>query len=369
MKAALLEAKDWEREYLRERLPGHTFFFSEEPLEAAMLPQLQDCEILSPFIYSQINAEVLAALPGLRLVATRSTGFDHVDLQACAARGITVANVPSYGENTVAEHTFALILSLSRKIHQSYVRVQRGDFSLEGLTGFDLKGKTLGVVGAGKIGLHVIKVGRGFGMRVLAYDPFHNPFLAELLGYEYVGIEELLGSSDIVTLHMPFSPAVHHFMDQEKFRRMRRGALFINTARGRLVDTEALLEALESGHLAGAGLDVVEGEELIQEERQLLDLKTQSLDKLQAVVRTHVLFRHENVIFTPHNAFNSREALERILDTTIENIRSFAAGTPTNVVRAPGVPASPQRQAGTGRGPQLVAPSQPQPTGTKGPRT
>ena len=343
MKAAFLEVKQWEREYLWQRLPDHTLFFGEDALDPRMLPEFREFEVLSPFIYSQVTAEVIAALPRLRLVATRSTGFDHVDLVACAARGVAVANVPSYGENTVAEHTFALILALSRKIHQSYMRVQRGDFSLDGLTGFDLKDKTLGVVGAGRIGLHVIKIGRGFGMRVLAYDPCRNPFLAELLGYSYVGIDDLLAASDIVTLHMPYFPSLHHFIDQEKFARMKPGALFINTARGRLVDTDALLKALEAGHFAGAGLDVVEGEELIQEESQLLDTRAQSLEKLQAVVRTHVLFRHENVIFTPHNAFNSREALERILETTLENIRSFAEGRPVNLVQ-PAEP--PARHAG-----------------------
>ncbi len=336
MKIAFLEIKDWERAYLAERLPGHEFLFRPERLEPELpresLAALREFDVLSPFIYSQVSAEVLAAMPSLRLVSTRSTGFDHVDLAGCAARGITVSNVPAYGENTVAEHTFALMLSLSRKIHQSYTRVMRGDYSLEGLTGFDLKDKTLGVVGAGKIGLHVIKIARGFGMRVLAYDPFRNSFLAELLGYSYVSMDDLLAAADIVTLHMGYSQALHHFMDREKFARMKPGALFINTARGRLVDTDALLEALENGRLSGAGLDVVEGEELIQEEKQLL-YQQQNIEKLQAVVRTHVLFRRDNVIFTPHNAFNSKEALERILDTTIENILSFAQGHPANVVK------------------------------------
>ncbi len=337
MKLAFLEVKDWEREYLEKRLSAHTFFFHAEKLEPEMFAELRDCEVVSPFIYSQISAEVVGALPALRLVATRSTGFDHVDLAACAARGIAVANVPSYGENTVAEHTFALMLALSRKIHQSYVRVMRGDYSLEGLTGFDLKEKALGVIGAGRIGLHVIKIARGFGMQVLAYDPYRNSFLAELLGFRYAGLEELLASSDIVTLHMPYSAELHHFMNREKFALMKPGALFINTARGRLVDTDALLAALETGRLAGAGLDVVEGEELIQEEKQLLYMQPQSLEKLQAVVRTHVLFRHENVIFTPHNAFNSKEALERILDTTVENIVNFLKGRPSNLVKKPNI--------------------------------
>ncbi|MDA2913899.1 hydroxyacid dehydrogenase [Acidobacteriia bacterium AH_259_A11_L15] len=346
MKAAFLEVKEWEREYLKERLPGHEFYFSGERLQGDMLPQLREFQVLSPFIYSRVTGEVVQALPSLQLVTTRSTGFDHVDMGACAARGIAVANVPSYGENTVAEHSFALMLALSRKIHQSYLRAQRGDFSLTGLTGFDLKGKTLGVVGAGKIGLHVIKIGRGFGMSVLAYDPYRNPFLAELLGFRYVEMDELLAASDVVTLHMPYRPALEHFMDREKFRRMKPGALFINTARGHLVDTDALLEALQSGRLAGAGLDVVEGEELIQEEEQLLYAQDQRMEKLQAVVRTHVLFRHEKVIFTPHNAFNSKEALERILETTVENILAFERGQPLNLVKAPGsVPSGAQAAA------------------------
>ncbi len=330
MKIAFFEVKDWEIEYLRQRLAGNEFLFNPEPLLSPP-PGLEEVEVLSTFIYSGVSADVIAALPALRLIATRSTGFDHVDLEACAARGIVVSNVPSYGENTVAEHTFALMLALSRKIPESYARVRGGNYSLEGLTGFDLKGKTLGVVGAGKIGLHVIKIARGFGMAVLAYDSMRNSFLADLLGYSYVPIEELLATSDVVTLHMPFSQNLYHFMDREKFARMKQGALFINTARGRLVDTNALLHALESGHLAGAGLDVVEGEELISEERQLLD-EQENLERLQAVLRTHVLFRRENVIFTPHNAFNSREALRRILDTTGENILAWRDARPINVV-------------------------------------
>lgn len=334
MKIAILEIKPWEEEFLAARLPEHELVFCPGRLEDAVLPQVSGCEVLSPFIYSQISAAMLVRLPALRLVATRSTGFDHIDLHAAAARGVMVCNVPSYGENTVAEHTFALILSLSRKIHQSYARVSRGDFALEGLTGFDLKAKTLGVVGAGRIGLHVIKIARGFGMRVLAYDPCPNRFISDLLVFRYVELDQLLQESDIVSLHLPFSEALDHFIDGRRIAQMKRGALFINTARGRLVDTEALLQALESQHLAGAGLDVVEGEEFIQAEEQLLR-QEQPLERLRTLLRTHVLFRHENVIFTPHNAFNSREALERILDTTADNVLAFERGEPHNVVGSP----------------------------------
>lgn len=337
MKIAFFEAKDWEAKYLKEQLPQQECVFSADPLDMAVLGRWSNVNVISPFIRSHVSAQVISALPDLRLVATRSTGFDHIDLNACAAQGVTVSNVPSYGDNTVAEHTFALMLALSRKIPQTYARVVRGDYSLGGLTGFDIKGKTLGVIGAGRIGMNVIKIARGFGMEVLAHDVARNSLLAELLGFSYVGMDELLHDSEVVTLHMPYSPALHHFMDREKFTLMRPGALFINTARGGLVDTNALLAALESGHLGGAGLDAIEGEELIQEESQLLGQQP-TVQSLQEVLRTHVLFRRENVIFTLHNAFNSKEALERILDTTVGNIVSFARGEPANVVRMEALP-------------------------------
>lgn len=330
MKVAFLEVKEWEAQYLKQHLRDDECSFDIATLSPQNLALLNDVEILSPFIRSHVSAEAVEALPRLRMVATRSTGFDHIDMNACRARNILVCNVPSYGENTVAEHTFALILALSRKIPQTHARVVRGDYSLEGLTGFDIKGKTLGVIGTGKIGMHVVRSGRGFGMNVVAHDVYPNEFLADLLGFRYAGLDELLGVSDVVTLHTPYTDAMHHFMNREKFALMMRGSLFINTARGGLVDTDALLWALESGHLAGAGLDVVEGEEYIKEEIQLL--QQQSIERLQEVLRTHVLFRRENVIFTLHNAFNSKEALERILDTTVANIVEFERGKPLNVV-------------------------------------
>ena len=331
MRIAFFEIHDWEVPFLQERLSGHELSFHTEKLQEANLAQFQDVEIISVFIYSRVDSRILESLPGLRFVATRSTGFDHVDCAACRGRDIQVANVPSYGEYTVAEHTFALILSLSRHLHKSYVRVAKGNFSREGLTGFDLKGKTLGVIGAGRIGLHVIKIARGFGMEVLAADTRQDSFVAELMGFRYVPVEELLANSAIITLHMPETPATHHFLNRERLALVRKGALLINTARGGLVDTQALLEALESGQLAGAGLDVIEGEQFISEEQEMLRAG-QPLEVLQHIVRDQILLRRENVIFTPHNAFNSREALLRILDTTAGNIRAFAEGAPCNLV-------------------------------------
>src|SRR3970040_1630176 len=236
MRIAFFEVNDWEIPHLKEKLSEHETSFQTGKIHETDLKPFQDAEVLSVFIYSQVNARVLESLPRLRLIATRSTGYDHIDLVTCRGRGVEVANVPNYGENTVAEHTFALILALSRHIHKSYMRVTQGNLSREGLTGFDLKGKTLGVIGAGRIGLHVIKIARGFGMEVLASDVRQDTFLAELMNFRYVPVEELLARSHIITLHMPYSEKTHHFLNSERIRGIRRGALLINTARGGLVD-------------------------------------------------------------------------------------------------------------------------------------
>jgi D-lactate dehydrogenase len=331
MKAAFYEVKDWERAYLQQRLPGWTLRCDAGPIDPSSAAGRSDDECLSVFIYSKLDETVLAQFPSLRMIATRSTGFDHIDLNACRRRGIAVSNVPSYGENTVAEHTFALILMLSRKVHQSFNQVRAGHLERAMLTGFDLQGKTLGVIGAGRIGLHAIRIGRGFGMRVLTYDIRRDPFLSDLLGFSYVALDTLLAESDIVSLHSPLTPATHHILGAEQFRRMKRGALLVNTARGGLVDTDALIEALDSGQLGGAGLDVIEGEELIKEEKQLLH-EPHTLEQLRAATRNRILLGRDDVVYTPHNAFNSQEALERILDTTIANLEAFRSGASINIV-------------------------------------
>ena len=329
MKIAFFEVHDWEKDYLAPSFPDCELSFSAERLDAEHVPDIRGVECLSVFVHSRVTAAVLEKLPDLKLIATRSTGFDHIDTAACKQRGITVANVPTYGENTVAEHTFALILSLSRNVHKSYRHAVEGRMDLAMLTGFDLQGKTLGVVGAGRIGLHVVRIARGFAMRVLVYDVRQDAFLAELLNFQYAPLEKLLAESDIVTLHAPHMPATHHLLNRERLAQMKRGALLVNTSRGALVDTDALIEALDSGQLGGAGLDVVEGEELIKEEHELLNAP-RATEALQALVRRSVLLKKDNVVFTPHNAFNSREALLRILDTTIANVKAFGRGESLN---------------------------------------
>jgi len=329
---ACFELDAWEEPHLRRRLGDIDVRISSEELTEGTADLARDAAAVSVFIHSQLDGAVLARLPALRFIATRSTGCDHIDLEACRERGVVVSNVPTYGENTVAEHTFGLILSLSRKIHHAYTRTSHGDFSLDGLRGFDLKGRTLGVVGTGHIGLHVIRIGRGFEMEVLAHDVREQPLLAEVLGFTYVALDTLLERSDIVSLHVPYMPKTHHLLDRDRLGRMKAGSLMINTARGAVVDTDALIWALDEGIIAGAGLDVLEGEELIAEEHLLLRQGV-APEQLQAAIRGHVLLRRENVVITPHIAFNSEEAILRILDTTAENVRAFISGEPRNTVQ------------------------------------
>jgi len=332
MRIAFFEVEDWEEEYLKGKLSGHQLKFPNEKLSLENAAQIKDFDALSVFIYSKIDEQIIQEIPNLKLVTTRSTGFDHIDLDVCKKRGITVCNVPSYGENTVAEHTFALILSLSRNMCKACIRRFEQDFSIEGLEGFDLKGKTIGVVGTGQIGLHVIRIAKGFGMNVVAYDVRQNKLLSEVLEFEYVTLEDLLARSDVITLHVPYMKATHHLMNKDTFKLVKKGAILINTARGSIVDTEALIDALDKKILAGAGLDVFEGEEVIKEEKQLL-YEPKNLEVLASLVKDHILLSKDNVVFTPHIAFYSKEALERILETTVENVAAFVSGKPQNVVQ------------------------------------
>lgn len=326
-----LEVEPWQKPILERTLDRHALRFFEQPIDRVPDEPLKDAAVVSPFTLSKIDPAALARLPNLKFVATRTTGYDHIDIDACAKRGVAVSNVPTYGENTVAEHTFALILALSRKIVDAVERTRRGGFDYEGLRGFDLKGKTLGVVGTGHIGQHVIRIAKGFEMNVLAFDVRQSAELAQTLGFRYAPLDELLKQSDIVTLHAPLNPKTEHLINRKNIGLMKRGSYLINTARGGLVETEAIVLALNKGNLAGCGLDVLEEERMIKEEAELLNAATQ--EALRRVLAANVLAKHPNVILTPHNAFNSQEALERILETTIENIEGFLAGSPKNLVR------------------------------------
>ncbi len=332
-KIAFFEIEDWEKAYIKKKLKGHDIIFFKEQLTKKHVPKISKHTIAAVFIYSEVNKDVIAKLPNLKLLTTMSTGFDHIDLKECKKRKIKVCNVPTYGANTVAEHTFGLILTITRKIGEAIERTNKGDFSLKGLRGYDIRGKTIGIVGCGSIGKHVARIAKGFGMDVLVFDLFKNPKLAKRMGFKYVSLENLLKNSDIITLHAPYNKSTHHTINNKTIKLIKKGAVLINTARGALIDTGALIKALDKGIISAAGLDVLEGECFVKEEKQLLHKKFAKVCDLRAVLRNHALLMKRNVYITPHNAFNSREALHRILDTTISNIKSFLKKKPSNLVK------------------------------------
>ena len=308
-------------------------------------------EVVSGFIHTPVDATFLDVRPALRLVATRSTGIEHVDLAACRARGVAVAHVPTYGEHTVAEHTFALILALTRRL-----REVTGDAAREGRLSYaaaratELRGKTLGVLGAGRVGRHVIAVARAFGMRVLAYDV--RPAAAPADGgFDFAPLEQIFAEAHILTLHLPLVPTTRHLLNRDTLARCRPGVLIVNTARGALIDTDALIEALDSGRVAGAGLDVLEEENTARQEMtrvisdqiigrlhavtnpaEIADRESTRVRELQGLLRNRRLTSRPDVVFTPHVAFNSVEAVERINAVTVENILCFLDGCPMNLV-------------------------------------
>lgn len=331
MKIAFFEITPSDKEYLAPLFRNHEVFFFAEPLTEKNVGETDGFDIISVFIYSVINKAVVERLKSVHCIATRSTGFDHIDVISCKEKNIAVLNVPHYGENTVAEHTFALILALSRNVHKSYARGLKEDFSINGLIGFDLKNKTLGVIGTGHIGLHVIRIAKGFGMHVIANDIHHDVFLSEILHFNYASLNEVLSQSDIVTIHAPYNKQTHHLINQENIKKIKSGALLINTSRGGIVENEALIDALDTNILSGAGLDVLEGEEYIKEEQQCLYENCDPAQVRQIEQNKNLLSR-DNVVFTPHIGFYSKEALDRILETTHENILQFIHGHVENQI-------------------------------------
>ncbi|HOX41539.1 MAG TPA: NAD(P)-dependent oxidoreductase [bacterium] len=331
MKIAFFELEGWEKNAIKSHFPKDDLIFSEKPLTTASPDDLSEVEVISPFIYSKIDDLVLAKAPNLKLISTRSTGYDHIDIEACKKRKVSVANVPHYGENTVAEHTFALILALARKLASSIEKVRRGDFNTNDLRGFDLKGKTIGVIGTGGIGSHVIRIAYGFEMKIVAYDAFPNKELAKKYEFEYMNLDNLLSQSDIITLHLPAIKETIHLINKHNVLKIKKGAYIINTARGALIETEVLLQTLKDGIIAGAGLDVFEGEAEIKEECELINCNT-SKNLLRLNVANNILLKDPRVIATPHNAFNSQEAIERILNTTLENIEAIKRNEKYNLV-------------------------------------
>ena len=342
MKIDFTETEQPEEVFFQAALAEHDLRF-----RAGLGEVEADAEILCIYITSRIDAVFLDSHPELKLITTRSAGHDHIDLRECFQRDVIVCEVPGSNANTVAEHTFALMLALSRRIIEAREVKKKTRFSFEWWRGFELENKTLGVIGTGQIGKRVIHLARAFGMKVLAFDPYRQ-IAAE--GVRYVPLTELLRESHIISLHTPLTAETFHLLDRDAFAQCRRGALIINTARGAVIDTDALIEALDARVIDGAGLDVLEEESVMREDAdkivtdQIIERLHNAASQEEAGKRTpegikqiETLFRNErllsqpNVVFTPHIAFNSVEAVERMLMMTVENIRAFLAGKPINV--------------------------------------
>jgi D-lactate dehydrogenase len=322
IQAAMYDTKPHDRDNFHADGPSPEIHwtFHEFRLDARTATLAAGCISVCAFVNDRVDRACLEALAacGVRHVALRCAGFNQVDLAAARTLGVRVTRVPAYSPYAVAEHTLALVLALNRKVHRAYNRVREHNFSLAGLVGFDLHGKTVGLVGTGKIGRVTAGIFRGFGTRVLASDPSPDSAWAEAAGVEYAPWDRLLVESDILSLHAPLTPSTHHLLSDTAIAKMKPGAMLVNTSRGKLVDTRALLAALKSGHLGGVALDVYEEEEGVFFE----DLSGQILgdDDLAR------LLTFPNVLVTAHQAFLTREALAEIARVTRANIRAAAAG-------------------------------------------
>ncbi len=317
MDVTVYSTKPYDRQFMDAALSGrHRLAYLDARLTAKTAVLARGTGAVCAFVNDQIDAAVLEQLNalGVRLVALRSAGFNNVDLGAAKLHGIAIARVPAYSPEAVAEHAVALILSLDRNTHRAYARVREGNFALDGLLGFNLHGRTVGIVGTGRIGVSVAKIMLGFGCNVLACDLKPDPE-CEGLGVVYTPLDNLLAASDVVTLHCPLTPSTHHLIDAAAISRMKRGAMLINTSRGGIVDTQAVIDGLKAGSIGHLGLDVYEEEgDLFFE------------DMSDQVIRDDVferLLTFPNVLVTGHQGFFTKDALAAIAQTTMENISAF----------------------------------------------
>lgn len=319
MWVAFYDTKPYDRDFFGKALAGTglEMVFHDFRLCAANAASAEGASVACVFVNDNVDRECLGLLAGrgVRMVALRCAGFNNVDLDAARKLGISVVRVPAYSPHSVAEHAVALLLTLNRKIHRAYNRVREMNFSLGGLVGFDLHGKTVGIVGTGKIGRVAAQIFRGFGCEVLACDPFPQNEWAERHGVRYVGMDALLSASDVVSLHLPLTPETAHLLNADTISRMKRGAYLVNTSRGKLVDSVAVISALKSGHLGGVALDVYEEEEGVFFE-----------DLSESPMQDDVLSRlltFPNVLVTSHQAFLTEEALTAIAETTVDSVLRF----------------------------------------------
>ncbi len=322
-KIAFFSTQTYDRRFFEDSADKHQFEFFETRLKKNTVKLANGFDGVCVFVNDRVNREVLKALSemGVKLVALRCAGFNNVDLKAAEEFGVRIMRVPAYSPEAVAEHAIALIMTMARKTHKAYNRVREGNFSLERLTGFNIHGRTIGVVGTGKIGQAFIRIARGFGARVIAYDKYPSKEM-EKLGVEYLDFDDVLSNSDILSLHCPLTPDTEHIINKKSLKKMRKGAMLVNTSRGKLVDTAAVIESLKDDHLGSLAIDVYEEED-----------KLFFRDLSELIIRDDQIARlmlFPNVLVTAHQGFFTHESLQEITRTTIRNVDDFENGRPSD---------------------------------------
>jgi len=335
MKIVFFEVPKTEQSFFLQSFNDVDVSFFEEKLNENSVEKAKDADIVCVFVTSSINKNVIDVIPNLKFIATRSTGFDHIDYAYAETKGIKVSNVPAYGSHTVAEFAFALMLSLSRNIIKANNHITESlDFNyFPNMEGFDLNNKTLGIIGTGKIGKNVAKIAKGFNMNVIAYDLYPDLAFAKENNFTYKSLNEILSEADIVTLHTPYNKDDGYLINKENVSLMKKGIYLINTARGELVDTEALVSGLKEEIIAGFGADVLECEKPMKEGESFLISSNATEKEKKIISLNHELMKMPNVVITPHIAFYTYEAVAIIKQTTIDNIQGFLMGSPINLVK------------------------------------
>ncbi|MEA3399592.1 MAG: NAD(P)-dependent oxidoreductase [Patescibacteria group bacterium] len=332
MKITFFDCLEKEKEKYFELFKDNEVSSFREKLTKDNIHLANGSDIISVRVMSEIDKEIIDLLPNLKYIAARTVGFNNIDIEYAKSKGISISNIPDYGPHTIAEFAFGLLLNISRKIIKANTQLRENmDFSRVSLEGFDLKGKTLGVLGTGKIGKEVIKIAKGFGMKIVAYDVFLSEDFAKEMDFEYKELDEVLKESDVISVHIPYKKETYHLINKENISKMKKGVVLINTARGELVDTEALIWGLREGIVSGAGLDVLEEENKLRDEIKMVSFNQNEKD-YKKLVEGHILIDMPQVIVTPHVAFFSRESVDSFIKTTKENIDGFISNNPVNLV-------------------------------------
>lgn len=335
VKIVYFDVQDDEKEFLNKNNDGlYDYYLTSNSLnDLSVLPsEYADAEIISVFTTSRVGRDVLEQFSNLKLIALRSVGFNHIDLDYCIEKGITVENTPNYGNKSVAEFALALLLDVCRKVTKSYIQYKEAQVDVQGLIGWELGGKTVGIIGLGAIGKEFARLAYGFDMRILGVDLNEKNELVDKYKVEYTDFDTLLSESDFISLHTPLTKNNYHMFDESAFKKMKPSSVLINTARGELIDTSALFNALSKKEIAGAGLDVLESEETISDVDYLIDINRLNECALKHTILNTRLQQLPNVIITPHIAYNTKEAIHRILNTTMSNIKSYLEGVVQNDV-------------------------------------